>query len=135
VTGQDTLTERYGAPSAWRRRVLTGGCALIVAVFLGWLTWAIWLHSTPKVTSQLESFVIVDDHHATATVAVIVHDSGVTATCTLQALAEDHSVVGTVSFHPDPHGSGHETETLRTDRRATTVESLGCTAPGQNDPR
>jgi hypothetical protein len=135
VTGQDTLTERYGAPSAWRRRLLVGGCTLVVVVFLGWLTWAIWLHSTPKVTSQLESFDIVDDHTATATLTVSLHGKDVTATCTVQALAEDHSVVGAVTFHPDPTGSGREVETLRTDRRATTVESLGCTAPGQNDPR
>jgi Domain of unknown function (DUF4307) len=135
VTGQDTLTERYGAPSAWRRRAVIVGSALLAVVFLGWLTWAIWLHSTPKVTSQLESFDVVDDHTATAVVVVTLHDKGVTATCTLQALAEDHSVVGEVTFHPDPAASDQQDHRIITDRRATTVESLGCTAPGQAQPR
>ena len=102
---------------------------------LTWLVWAIWLSSNPKVTSELQRFSVVDEHQVTAVVAVHLSDDSVRASCTVRALAEDHSVVGEVDLRPDPTRGELQSVTIRTDRRATSVESLGCTAPGQDKPR
>ena len=130
----DTLAERYGAGSPWLRRADLAVAGLLALAFLAWLAWSTWSHSNPQVTSQLESFSIVDDHTATA-VLVVTMDDDVEATCTLQAVAEDHSVVGELAFKPDPDKGRRQVQEVRTERRATTVQSLGCTAPGQTHPR
>ena len=127
------LADRYGAPAPWRRRALLCVIVLVAAAFLGWLGWTAWSHSTPEVESSLVTYDIEDDHTALATVEVRLRDDNVDATCTLRAYAEDHTVVGELSF--TPAGEGRSDHTVRTERRATSVESLGCTAPGQNRPR
>jgi Domain of unknown function (DUF4307) len=133
VSVRTDLTDRYGAPRPWRRAAVIGASVVVVAAFAGWLGWTIWSQSTPEVRSELVGYHVVDEHSATATVEIRLGDDGVDATCTLQAVAEDHSVVGELAFTPD--GSGRTEETVRTERRATSVQLLGCTAPGQNRPR
>jgi hypothetical protein len=135
VSAQDTLRDRYGAPAPWRRRSVIAASVLLAAVFLGWLGWTVYEHSTPEVTSELESFSIVDDHTATAVLVVTLDSSDVEASCTLRAYAEDHSTVGELTFTPDPSKGQRQVETIRTERRATSVENIGCTAPGQDRPR
>ena len=127
------LADRYGAPSPWRGRVLLAVVVVVVAAFLGWLGWTIWSQSTPEVTSDLVGYRVQDEHTATATVDVDLAGDDVEASCTLRAYAEDHSVVGELRFAPDR--SGRSEQAVRTERRATSVELLGCTAPGQNRPR
>ena len=126
------LADRYGAPSRGRRHVLLGVSAVIVAAFVGWLGWTIWDQSTPEVRSNLVGYEVVDEHRATAKVDVALARDDVAATCTLRAYAEDHTVVGELAFTPK---DGRNTPTVRTERRATSVELLGCTAPGQKRPR
>ena len=135
MSQSDTLAERYGVASPWRRRGLVVAAGVVAVAFLGWLVWTVWSHSTPQVTSELETFSITDDHSATAVVVVRLADEDVVATCTLQALAEDHSVVGELAFTPDPGAGRRQVQEIRTERRATSVQSLGCTAPGQDRPR
>jgi len=135
VSAQDTLDERYGAPAPWRRRALVAGSVALATVFLAWLAWTVYEHSTPEVTSELETFSIVDDHSATAVLLVSLDDADVRASCTLRAYAEDHTTVGELTFTPDPSKGRRQVETVRTERRATSVESIGCTAPGQDQPR
>ena len=50
----------------------------------------------------------------------------------VKAFAEDHTVVGEATFTPV---AGRNEVTLRTERRATSVESVGCTTPDQPRPR
>ena len=126
------LGDRYGAAQPWRRRVLLAGCVIVVAAFLGWLGWTIWDQSTPEVRSDLVGYDVVDEHLSTATVEVRLADDDVEASCTLRAYAEDHSVVGEWVFTPS---EGTSEQDVRTERRATSVELLGCTAPGQTRPR
>ena len=135
MSAQDTLAERYGVAAPWRRRALVGGCALLVLVFGTWVVWTVYEHATPVVTSELETFDVLDDHAATAVLVVSLDSDGVRATCTLRALAEDHSTVGELTFTPDPGLGQRQVQTIRTDRRATSVNSLGCTAAGQDQPR
>jgi hypothetical protein len=135
VSAQDTLRERYGAPAAWRRTALVAASAVVTLAFLGWLAWAVYEHSTPKVTSELETFSIEDDHTATAVLVVTLDSAEVKASCTLRAYAADHTTVGELTFTPDPAQGRRQVETIRTERQATSVESIGCTAPGQDRPR
>ncbi|MCW2797738.1 DUF4307 domain-containing protein [Nocardioides sp.] len=134
MTSQDLLAERYGAPRPWRRRVIVGGCVVLALVFLGWVGWTTWSNATPEVTSELVSFKVVDEHSASAVVDVRLADDKVAAACTLQAFAEDHSLVGTLTFTPDPGAGERYEEVIRTERRATSVDLTGCTAPGQQRP-
>jgi hypothetical protein len=131
VTQPTDLADRYGAPAPWRRRSLVAGCVVVAAAFLGWLGWTIWDQATPEVRSDLVGYDVVDEHRSTATVEVrLAH--GVVASCTLRAFAEDHTVVGELVFTPE---DGQSEQDVRTERRATSVELLGCTAPGQTRPR
>jgi hypothetical protein len=135
VTAQDSLQDRYGAPAPWRRRALVGASAALALVFLGWLGWTTWEHATPDVDSSLVGYEVVDEHTATARIDVRLADEDVRARCLLRAFAEDHTVVGERSLTPvygDPQPLDVE---VRTERRATSVELIGCTAPGEPRPR
>jgi hypothetical protein len=125
------LADRYGAPSRWRRPVTVAAVGLLAVVALGWLGWTTWFHSTPEVTSDLVSFDVTSDHLTEARLDVRLGD-GVEASCRLRAFAEDHTTVGEVVFAP---AAGTNLVEIRTERRATTVEKIGCTAPGQPRPR
>jgi len=135
VSAQDTLGERYGAPSPFRRRATIAASAALGVVFAVWLGWTVYEHATPQVTSELETFSVEDDHHVTAVLVVSLDSADVEASCTLRAYAEDHSTVGELTFTPDPAKGKRQLQTIRTERRATSVEKIGCTAPGQDQPR
>jgi hypothetical protein len=139
VSAQDTpvdrMAERYGAPAPWRRRATIASSTALAVVFLTWLAWTVYVHATPEVTSELETFSIEDDHTVTAVLVVALDNADVHASCTLRAYAEDHSTVGELTFTPDPSKGRRQVETIRTERRATSVEKVGCTAPGQDQPR
>ncbi len=132
MTQPTDLADRYGTSAPWRRRAVIAGRVVVVGAFLGWLGWTIWDQSTPQVRSDIVGYDVVDEHRATATVEVRLADDGVVASCTLRAYAEDHTVVGEWVFTPV---DGRSDQNVRTERRATSVELLGCTAPGQDHPR
>jgi hypothetical protein len=135
MTSQDALTERYGAPSPWRRWALVGGCVAVAAVFLGWLAWTAVVQSTPEVESELVTFDIVDEHTAIALIAVDRSDDDVEASCLVRAYAEDKSVVGELAWTPEGEARGRDEVTIRTERKATSVELVGCTTADQERPR
>jgi len=101
-------------------------------VGLGWLGWTVWFHTTPEVTSDLVSFEVTSDHETQARLDVRLGEDDVEASCRLRAFAEDHTPVGELAFTPV---AGTNEVVIRTERRATTVEKLGCTADGQPRPR
>jgi hypothetical protein len=125
------LADRYGAPSRWRRPATIGIAVALAVVSLGWLGWTVWFHSTPAVTSSLVTFDVTSDHETRVRLDVELADD-VEASCRLRAFAEDHTTVGELAFAPV---DGNNEVVIRTERRATTVEKLGCTAPGQPRPR
>lgn len=126
------LSERYAAPPAWRRRITVAGVVVLAVVALAWLGWVIFVQSTPQVESQLIGWQVVDAHSATARVDVHLRDGAAHPTCTVQALASDHSIVGELTFTPT---SGSNQVTVRTEREATAVDLPGCIAQGQDRPR
>ncbi|GAB3254930.1 DUF4307 domain-containing protein [Nocardioides dilutus] len=135
MSTQDSLADRYGAPSAGRRRLLVGATVVVAVVFLGWLVWTMAGSTQAQVTSELESFSVVDDSTVSVVLVVSLADDEVEASCRLRAYAEDHNVVGELAFTPDPAVGQRQVVEVRTERRATAVESLGCTAEGQKRPR
>jgi uncharacterized membrane protein len=132
MTGVSTdLSSRYGTSGGRQRQLVIGLSVLLAAAFLGWVAWAAWFHSTPSVASELVSFKVVAAHAAIAVVEVDVDADAKDAKCRVQAVAADHSVVGEISFSPI---DGRNEVTIRTEREATSVAKLGCTADGQSRP-
>jgi hypothetical protein len=129
---EQSLSDRYAGSPVWWKPVTVVVVAVVVLLGLGWLAWASYTESHPKVQSQLVGFHIVDEHHATAQIQVTLGSGTTGASCSVQALAEDHSVVGALSFEPK---EGTNRVTVRTERVATTVQVPGCTADGQNRSR
>jgi uncharacterized protein DUF4307 len=126
------LSDRYAAPPAWRRPVTIAAVVVLAVVALGWLAWAAFEESNPKVESQLNGFDIVDDHAVTVRVDVRLGSGTTGASCTVEAVASDHSIVGELHFRPT---SGLNEVHVRTERRATAVDVPGCIADGQHRPR
>ena len=125
------LGDRYGAPTRWRRPALLTAVAVVAVAFLAWLAWAAWFHGTPAVQSELIGYEVVDGHRTDAVVEVSVGE-GVAPSCRLKAYADDHTVVGELAFAGT---DGRNDVVVRTERRATSLELVGCTAEGQNRPR
>ncbi|MEZ5092014.1 DUF4307 domain-containing protein [Nocardioides sp.] len=130
----ELLRQRYGRGG--RARGTLVAAVVVSAAFLVWLGWAAWSHATPTVESDLVGFSVVDDHAATARVDVVIHggvdpdQAGVR--CLVRASSVDFTPVGELSWVPTP---GRNEVTVRTERRATTVELVGCTATDQKRPR
>ena len=135
VSTPDTLAERYGAPAPWRRRAVWVVTAVVGVAFLGWLAWAAWAHTDPEANSDLVGWKVDGEHSVTARVSVRLRDADVQARCLLRAYAEDHAVVFEISFEPEYGASQPMVETVSTERRATSVALVGCTAPGQPRPQ
>ena len=130
-----SLPQRYGAPPRWRRYLLIGVVVVVVAALAAVWTWITIAQSDPPVSSELITSEIVDDHTATAVIRVQWGDDPVDAQCTVRALAHDKAIVGQATFAPDADGGrDHEVE-IATERRATAVENIGCTAEDQPRPR
>ena len=125
------LAERYGAPAPWRRPALIVAAALLGVVFLVGVGWVAWVHGTPAAESELIGYDVQSDSSAVAHVDVQLEDD-VTASCRIRATAEDHTTVGEVAFTPT---QGRNDITVRTERRATSVELIGCTTADQERPR
>lgn len=131
VTVSVDLSDRYGTGRSRQRVVVVSIAVAVSVVFLGWLAWATWSHSTPDVSSQLGNYKVIDVH--TVKVSADIHlEDDVEANCLVRALAADHAVVGELNFRPD---DGHNEVTVRTEREATSVDLVGCTTKDQNRPR
>jgi len=111
--------------------------ALLVATGLAWLVWAMLFHVRPLAQSELISFDVPDEHSAVAKLTVVRRTENVEASCLLRATAADHSVVGELNFTVGSSESATTTLTrkIRTERAATSVDLLGCVAPGQSRRR
>ena len=130
------LAARYGTPSRARRPVFVAVVALLVVAGLGWLLWVVLFHGRPQVTSQMVGFDVDGQHRTVARFTVVRRAADVEASCLLRAFADDHSVVGerTVPVTGSPSTSTLSVA-VRTERQATTVDLVGCTAPGQDRAR
>jgi hypothetical protein len=126
--------DRYGRPAPWRRTAIVVASGLVGVLALSGLAGTTFFHATPEVSSQIVSWEVVDDGAVTARVDVVIRGDAedLRATCRVQAVAADHVVVGEATFTPT---EGRNEVEVRTERRATAVDSVGCTTPDQPRPR
>jgi hypothetical protein len=110
--------------------------ALVAVAGAAWMAWVVVFHSRPEVSSQLVAYDVRGEHAATATWTLTRRSSEVRASCLLRALADDHSVVGerTVAVTSGPTIARLAT-TVRTERRAGSVQLVGCTTPDRPAPQ
>jgi hypothetical protein len=130
------LAERYGAPSRSRRPLLVAVVVVLAVAGLAWMAWVVVFHSRPEVTSQLVAYDVRGQHSATATWTVVRRDRDVRASCELRALSDDHAVVGerTVAVTSGPTRA-RLTTSVRTERRAGSVQLVGCTTKDRPTPQ
>jgi len=130
------MSDRYGATSPARRRLVIAVSGVVGVVALGWLVWAMWFQSNPDIQSSVRTFDVVDEHTVKAEVALRVKDDDVRANCLVRAIGLDRSVVGELNFEvSEVSGTVHRDVTLRTEREATAVDMVGCTTDDQKRPR
>jgi uncharacterized protein DUF4307 len=130
------LAARYGTPSRARRPVVVGVVVLLAVAGLAWLFWVISFHGRPQVTSEMVGYQVDGQHAVKARFTVVRRDADVPASCLLRAYADDHSVVGEVTVPVTGAQTNRSVSaSVRTERRATTVDLVGCTAPGQKQAR
>ncbi|WP_181407463.1 DUF4307 domain-containing protein [Nocardioides sambongensis] len=134
-TREDSLKDRYGAPSLTGRILVTVIGGAIVLAGLVWLGWATVFNADPPVKSEMIANDVLDDHTATVTVRLQYGDGPVETSCLVRAIAHDKVVVGEVTVHPDPDEGPDHTFEFNTDRLATAVDWVGCTAEGQPRPQ
>ena len=130
------LAYRYGLPGRTNRLVAGVLVGALIAGAGGFLGWTVLFHGDPAVRSQLLTYDVLSEHDAQALFQVVREDRTTEAVCRLQALAEDHAVVGELTL-PVTDGPADQTlpVSIRTERRATSITSLGCTAADQPRPR
>jgi hypothetical protein len=123
------MAERYGTSRPVRRLVAIVVTVLVGGACLGWLAWAAWFQANPAVQAAVAAFDVKGQHRIDATVEIRLRDRFVKGTCLLRASAEDHSIVGEVNFRvQDAAQSYQKVFHVRTERKATTVEIIRCTA-------
>lgn len=135
---ETAIRARYGRVGKRKRRWPAVSLAVIVwSVGLAWLAWVILDQSSPVVQSQLRTYSVdADGERARASVTVQLDDARVEASCLVRATAADSSVVGEESFIATGfEGTRRFEVVVRTEREASSVVSVGCTAPGQPRPR
>lgn len=129
------LDARYGRRTSGRKPLLALAVVLAVAG-LGWLAWVAIEHSRPPVTSRLVSFEVRSATETAASVEIERRDHE-PASCRVQAKSADFAVVGetTVQVPADAPLRHTVTVTLSTQRTATSITLVGCTAAGSGRPR
>jgi hypothetical protein len=126
VTRPVRPAERYGD----RHRRSTRA-AIVVAVLAGLsllgLGWLAWLHASTPVSAELTAFTVRSAHQVSVTVEI--HRSGDFAgSCSVEALAVDHSVVGrrTILVGSRTPRTTTVRRVVRTSRLATGVQVVSC---------
>jgi uncharacterized membrane protein len=126
------LASRYGTPRRGRRLVVLGLVAVLAAAFLVWLAWAAWFHARPPVRSEYVSSEVTGPHEVKAVIEVVLDEDAEDPSCRVRAFAKDHVVVGELAFTPV---DGRNEVVVQTEREATAVDLVGCTAKGQPRPQ
>lgn len=131
------LSERYGSPSGTRTKAVVAVVVALVGAALSWLTWVILEHGRPEAQSSMVSFTADGEHAAVARFTVVRRSADIEADCLLRAVAADHTIVGELDVTVGPGEPTTETleRTIRTERRATSVDLLGCSTAGQSQRR
>lgn len=130
------LAARYGTTRPGRRPWVVGSVVALALVFGGWLAWVTVVQADPDVASGNLTWDNAEttENQIVARFTVDMADDVAEATCSLKALAKDKTTVGVLTFVV-PRGTTQVEQGVATERKAVSLELLGCTAPGQNRPR
>jgi hypothetical protein len=114
--------------------LLVAGAALVAVVV--WFVVTIGWVADAKVTSSIGGWTVDGNTSVTFTYTVALgkNTNASDVRCVAYAQAKDFSTVGGPAQITPPSNGSH-TYTLRTSRHAVYVTWLGCTAPGQSNPR
>jgi hypothetical protein len=118
--------ERYGDRPGRSLRAAIVVAALAGFALLG-VGWLVWLRVSTPMTAELTAYTVRSAHRIDVTVRI--DRSGAFAgSCSVRALADDHSVVGRDTIMVESGGPRTVTvsRTVRTDRPATTAEVGSC---------
>jgi hypothetical protein len=122
----ELMQERYGARDPRRRVLLIAATSVLAVVFLAWLAWAAVFHSTPAIDASVAAFDVVDTHEVRVRLQARLDDDA-EGDCLIRATASDHTNVGERHVSADElRAQEGEWISLRTERRATTVELVRC---------
>lgn len=132
-----TLDERYGTAGPSRHKGVVALAVVVVAAGLSWLVWAMLEQGRPDAQSAMVGFEADGPHAAVATFDVVRRSTDVEASCLLRAFSADHAIVGEANVVVGPGGEERQrlTETVRTEREATSVEMVGCVTEEQRRRR
>ncbi len=122
------LDARYGKPAPWRRKALIATASVIAVAFVGFVLWAATYHSNPDINSDTIRYDVQDEHSVLVRVKVQMNDPK-DPECLVRATSVDKSIVGELTFTPL---EGEQEVVVRTDRRATTGEVVGCRTSDQS---
>jgi hypothetical protein len=129
VTVRELPVGRYGTPRRprSRRRWYWGLLAAFVVAGLVVAYVAYQNLGTQPINPQVTSYHVVDDHTVTATFTVDRNHPDQAADCIVYALSADGGEAARGEVYVPPSGSTIQlSTTLRTDKRATTIEFYGC---------
>jgi hypothetical protein len=122
------LQDRYGAPSRRRRLTIIVCSTILGVVFLGWLTWIVLFHSSPPIDVQVSSYDVISTHQVNVKLQSRFSHPDTDGNCVIQATSSDHNPVGDITLSADQiRAAGGNWIPIRTERRATSVETIRCT--------
>lgn len=100
----------------------------LAAIGLTWLVWSALIAANPAVSARISSFDVTSDTTVSAVLTVQRPDPAVRVRCTVIAKAVSYETVGQlpVEVAASDRGLVDVPVTLRTFKRATTVDLDGC---------
>lgn len=130
VAVSTNLDARYGRPAGGRRRdrrllwVVAGGFALVL---VAWVVWAGLDGSAPQIEARDTRHSIIDEHSVSVTFEVSM-PAGRTASCAVEALNENFTIVGwkVVDLPPSDRYTRSVTESIRTTELSNTGLIYRC---------
>ncbi|MEJ3404646.1 DUF4307 domain-containing protein [Rathayibacter sp. YIM 133350] len=124
------LDERYGRTRSRRRRdlwIVAGVAVAFVVVFAAWVIWAGLDGTSSSIDTEDTKHEIIDAHSVSVTFEISMAP-GMTASCAVQALDEDFSIVGwkVIDIPASSQYTRSFTEVLRTAGQSNTGLIKGC---------
>lgn len=129
MTVRELPVGRYGAPKSKRSRRWWYWALLAVFVVAGLIVAYVAYENlgADPIDPEVTAYHVVDDGTVTATFTVDRNHPNQAADCIVYALSGDGSEVARAEVYVPPSETTiHLSATLRTDKRATTVEFYGC---------